>query len=1053
MSIIEFSVKRRIAITMFTLIVALFGLLAFRDLGIDLFPELEFPVVTIITTYTSVGSEEIETGITRPIEEFVGSVSGVRQIDSSSSEGLSIIRIEFEWGVNIDAAAQDVREKLSWVSEYLPKDAATPMVLKSDISNMPVIQYGVTGMGNTLQLREFLRTSVKTKLERLDGVSQVWLYGGKEREIQILIDPIKMRATDCSLEQIKKAILFSNWSMSGGHINIDQKEYLIRTSGYFNNINEMRGIVVNATKQGQIVHLSDVAEIRDGFKEIRGQERTNRQPTVIIGVMKQSGANTVRTAEGVLEKMKEIEKTVPSGVKFFLIYNQGKIIKNSISNTGKDALMGGIIAIFVVFIFLKSVRATLAIALAIPLSIVTTFIGMNWLGYTFNIMTLGGLTLAVGLVVDDAIVVIENTFRHLEQGKPRDKAAIDGAKEVILAVSASTFTTMAVFIPLSLAKNIAGKLARPLSFTVCLALGASLVVAFTVIPAIAASLFKKEKEVYENIEEKGWIKKMNDKYSELLTIALNHKRRVVGGAFGLLLISIGLTYLLGAEFMPKQDYSISSMHITLPEGSLLSETNHIVEQVENLFLARPEVLGVVSIVGQTQGSKFEQDSGTNKGTIWIRFKEKDDRKKGMDIIVNEVRTLFPKLKDVDYRFEDVVGNLMGGDSSPITVDIAGPDLDVLDKLSNEIMQKLTVVPGLKDLKKSLKKRKPELHIEVDREEAARLGIYVYQIADAVQTAMQGTTVSFFREGGKEYDIKVKFNEEGSNSFKALENIYLQSPVASQAAASYPGAGISTMIPLSQVTKTVKTYGPISIARKNQERVVTIGATNFKRDIAGITKDIQAILSKIKMDQGYSYTISGQYEQMQKSFRELSLAFMVAVLLIYMIMAAQFESLSQPFVVMFTMPLAYIGVVLGLLVTGNNLSVPSLMGLIILMGIVVKNGIVMIDYINQLRLRGVEKTQAIIQGASIRLRPVLMTSLTAIVGMLPMAFSGGEGSETSSPMALAVSFGLFVSTLLTLFVIPSIYYVVEDYTPKIRHWINRKLFGEEDFMGHEDRIHR
>ena len=1050
MSIVEFSVKRRIAVTMFTLIVALFGILAFRDLGIDLFPELEFPVVTIITTYTGVGSEEIETGITRPIEEFVGSVAGVRQINSTSAEGISTIRIELEWGVNIDAAAQDVREKLSWVSEYLPKDADTPMVMKYNITNMPVIQYGITGMGNTMQLREYLRTSVKTKLERVDGVSQVWLYGGKEREIQILIDPVKLKSTDCSLEQIKRAILVSNLSMSGGHINIDQKEYLIRTSGYFNNLDDIRGIVINATKQGQIIHLRDIAEVRDGFKEVRGQERTNRQPTVIIGIMKQSGANTVKTAEGVLAKMKEIEKSAPSGVKFFLIYNQGKIIKNSISNTGKDALMGGIIAIFVVFIFLKSFRATFAIALAIPLSIVTTFIGMNWLGYTFNIMTLGGLTLAVGLVVDDAIVVIENTFRHLEQGKPRDVAAMDGAREVILAVTASTFTTMAVFIPLSLAKNIAGKLARPLSLTVCLALGASLIVAFTVIPAIAASLFKKEKEVYENIEEKGWIKKMNDKYAILLAKALNNKRKVVGGAFCLLLISIGLTFLLGAEFMPKQDYSISSMHITLPEGSLLSETNHITEQIEKLFLARPEVLGVVSIVGQTQGSKYDQGSGTNKSTVWIRFKEKEDRKKGMDVIVNEVRNLFPKLKGVDYRFEDVVGNLMGGDSSPITIDVTGPDLDVLDKLSEEIMQKLIPVPGLKDLKKSLQKRKPELHIEVDREEAARLGLYVYQIADAVQTAMQGTTVSFFREGGKEYNIKVKFNDAGSGSFKALENIYIQSPVAAQAAASYPGAGISTMIPLSQVTKSVKSYGPISILRKDQERVVTIGATNFKRDIASITKDIQAVITKIKMQQGYTYEISGQYEQMQKSFKELSLAFLVAIALIYMIMAAQFESLSQPFVVMFTMPLAYIGVILGLLLTGNNLSVSSIMGLIILMGIVVKNGIVMIDYINQLRLRGVEKTQAIIQGASIRLRPVLMTSLTAIVGMLPMAFSHGEGSETSSPMALAVSFGLMVSTVLTLFVIPSIYYVVEDYTPKIRHWINRKLFGEEDFMGHEDR---
>jgi HAE1 family hydrophobic/amphiphilic exporter-1 len=1054
MSIIEFSVKRRIAITMFTLIIVLFGLLAFRDLGIDLFPEIESPYITIITTYEGVGSEEIETGITRPIEEFVGSVAGVKTLNSISSEGISTITIEFNWGVNIDAAAQDVREKLSWVTEYLPKDADTPMVMKFNITNMPIIEYGVTGLENTMKLREYLRSNVKTKLERLDGISQVGLWGGKEREIQILLDPAKLKVTGISLQQIKTAILYSNLSMSGGHVNIDQKEYLIRTSGYFDNLDQIRGIVVNTTKDGQIVHLSDIAEVKDGFKEIRGEERANREPTVILYVMKQSGANTVKATDAVLEKMKEIEKSAPPSVKFFLVYNTGSIIKNSISNTGKDGVLGGIIAIFVVFIFLKAFRATVAIALAIPLSIITTFIGMNWLGYTFNIMTLGGLTLAVGLVVDDAIVVIENTFRHLEQGKPRDVAAIDGAKEVIMAVSASTFTTMAVFIPLSLAKNIAGMLARPLSFTVCLALAASLVVAFTIIPAIAASLFKKEKEVYENIEEKGWVKKLNDKYEELLAIALRHKRRVLGVAFALLVVSLLLTKLLGGDFMPKGDYSIYALHITLPEGSLLSETNHVTKQIEEMFLARPEVIGVVSQVGQSQSSKLSgQDSGVNKSTIYIRFKSKDDRNKAMDVIVNEVRNHFPKLQGVDYRFEDPAVNLMGGDSSPILIDVIGPDLDVLDKLSNEMMDKMATVPGLKDLKKSLKKRKPELHIQVDREEAARLGLSVYHIADAIQTAMQGTTVSFFREGGKEYDIMVKFNDEGNNSFDALKNVYVQSPMAAQVAASYPSLNLNTVIPVSQVTKIAKTYGPISILRKNHERVVTIGATNFKRDIDSITKDVKAVLNTIKIPEGYTYEIGGQYEQMKKSQRDLGLAFLVAVLLIYMIMAAQFESLSQPFVVMFTMPLAFIGVVFGLLLTGNHLSVPSIMGLIILMGIVVKNGIVMIDYINQLRLKGVEKTEAIIRGAGIRLRPVLMTSLTAIVGMLPMAFSRGEGSETSSPMALSVSFGLLVSTMLTLFVIPSIYSIVEDYTPRIRHWINRKLFGEEDFMGHDDRVHR
>ncbi len=1034
MTLAEFSVKRRVAITMLTLIVVLFGLLAFRDLGIDLFPEIEYPSISVVTAYSGVGSEEMETLVTRPIEEFVSSVSGVREVYSISSEGLSTIFLKFDWGVDLNAAANDVREKVSWVADYLPRDADKPMVLKYNIAQMPILQYGVVGFSNTVELREYLDSSVKPTLERVEGIASVQLMGGRDREIQVLIDPTKLKALGVPINQIKQAVMASNLSIPGGHVEVQQKEYLIRTSGYLGDLEELRGTVIHITKEGQAIHLRDIAEVRDSFKEIRGYERTNLDPCVIIGIMKQSGQNTVKACDRVKEEVAKIERHAPAGVKFHLIFDQGTMISNSISNTGEDGILGGLIAIIIVWLFLKAIRPTLAIALAIPLSIITTFIGMAVLGYTFNIMTLGGLTLAVGLLVDDAIVVIENTFRHLEQGKSRAQAAIDGANEVVLAVTASTFTTMAVFIPLSLAKSMAGKLARPMALVVCIVLAASLFVAFTIVPAFAASLFKREQAAYATGERGGWVKRLNDRYAALLAMALRSKKKVLGTAFGLLLVGIILTPILGTEFMPKQDVSMSVLYITMPEGTILAETNHLVEQVEKIFLARDEVMSCVSQVGTTSTSKYTaaqggDAGGVNKAMLFVRYKDKADREKTVDEVINEVRTLFPPLEGVDYRYEDVAGSLLGSGSSPVVVEVYGPEIETLDRITNDLMHRFSKIEGLKDLTKSLKKSKPELHIAVDRDKASQMGLTVYQIGEGVQTAMLGSTVSFFHDRGKEYDITVRFQDAYRNSIDALSNVTIQSPI-----------GFS--LPLSQVTKLEKRFGPIAINRKNQSRVVMVGGTNFGRDLGSVVKDVQAIMDTIEMPQGYFYVISGSYEKMREALKELMLAFIVAVILIYMIMAAQFESLSQPFVVMFTMPLAYIGVILGLILTGKTISVSSMMGLIILMGIVVKNGIVMIDYINQLRLKGVEQTQAIIEGASIRLRPILMTSLTAIVAMLPMAFSTREGAEMSAPMATAVAFGLLVSTMLTLFVLPSIYSMVEDVVPRIEQRINALLFGNE-----------
>ena len=1031
MNLPEFSVKRRITITMLIMIAALFGVVSFFDLGLDMMPEMDMPFVTVVTGYPGVSPEEIETLITKPVEQMVATVKGVKKLSASSVEGMSMVSLEFEWGTNLDFAAQDIREKLSFTADMMPREADTPLVLKFDTSSMPVMQFGAVGLENTLRLRKFLDDTIKPRLERLDGVASVEAWGGRVREIHVLVDPDKLKATGMSLDHISRAIQSGNLNLAGGHIQTLQKEYTVRTQGYFESLDEIRNTTISMTQDGKSIHVGDVADVVDTFNEIRGFERTNKQPTVVLVVMKQSGANSLKTTRRVQKELDALEGTFPPGFKLYKLMDQGEMVEDAISLTGWNAVLGGIVAVFVVFIFLRAIRPTLTIAVAIPLSIVTTFIGMKALGYTFNMMTLGGLALGVGLLVDNAVVVIENTFRHLEGGDSREESAIKGASEVGLAITASTLTTMAVFLPMSLSQSMAGKLARPLSLTVCVALLASLFVAITIIPAIAATIFKRERYSYDQLTGKGWMKKTEGTYARILDRCLKHRWMVLIGAFLALAGSIVLTPSLGTEFMPPMEIPFTAVSFTLPEGSILQETDHIAGQIEDQFLASDGITLTIARGGITSGSKYSSGggSGVNGGIVYARFKDREDRNQSADEIIDKVRDRLPDLEGVDFRFIDMGAGSMGSSGAAIEVNFYGRDLDVLDRLSTTVMERLESVEGVKDLEKSLKKRKHEIHITVDREKASQMGLSVYQIASTVEMAMRGKIVSRYHEAGDEHDIRVRFQEPYRRSLRDLEKLTIQSPLGFN-------------VPLSQVTKLTKDFGPITINRKNQDRVVSVTGSYSDRDLGSILKDINGILGSIDMPEGYFADVGGAFEDMQSSFQELTKAFLIAVLLIYMVMAAQFESFAQPFIVMFTLPLAYIGVVVGLVVTGKTMSVPAFMGLIILMGIVVNNGIVMIDYINRLRREGMERIEAIVKAASVRLRPILITSITTICGMLPMALSTGEGSEMRSPMAVAVASGLLFAMVFTLFVVPAAYSVIDAIASRISRKAVAIVVGEE-----------
>ena len=1017
MNIPEFSVKRKITVLMLTLIVCLFGIISFVRIGIDMMPELEYPFVSVVTTYEGVASEDIENLITRPIEEAVSTVKRVKTVRSVSKEGVSVVMVEFEWGTLLDFAAQDVRAKISWLTDFLPEDSDTPLVVKFNMSDSPILFYGVTGLDDTIKLRRYLTDNVKSRIERLDGVASCWIAGGLEREINVFVDRDRLRAYDLSLGEVIAMLRRENLNVSAGHVTRGHTEYLVRTMGEYKSLAPISNTIVGVSN-GTPIYISDIARVEDTHKEIRNYTRTNKKDSLVMMILRQSGANTVEVIDRVKNALKEMRGEIPEDIKFHAVIDFSRIIKKVVKRTNFNAIEGGILAIMVILLFLGSWRPTFIISLAIPLSVVTTFMGIYAFGYTFNIMTLGGLALGIGMLVDNAVVVIENTFRHLDElGEDRDEAAKAGATEVGMAITASTLTTMAVFLPMVLTSGIAGKLSRPLAVTVCLALLASLFVSLTIVPMIASKILKgKERDESGPASGKGRFEPVRNIYRRSLLWSLRHRKTVLGATVLLFAGSLYMVPRLGMEFMPKQDIPILSMMAKMPVGTNLGETNRVIKNIEDVLLDQPETLYATLVIGLTETSKMDLAWGmgtadVNEAQILVKLVDKEERRRLSDEITDAIRRRLPRVEDAEFNFIDLGEMMMGaGGESPIEVKIFGKDLSILKDISTSIAERCGDIAGFRDVELSLKAVKPEIQIRVDREKAARFGLTVGEIGRTVKEAFHGIVAGKYRIGGDEYDLRVRFQDLDRSSVSDISNINIPSPLGPQ-------------IPLYQIAEIGYGKGPVEITRENQERKVTVKGNTFGRDMGSIVRDIKERVAKIRLPEGYFVKFGGRYKDMQEAFSSLSWSLLIAIMLVYMIMAAQFESLLSPFVIMFTVPLAFIGAVFGLFVFGKTLSVPALMGILILTGIVVNNAIVMIDYVNRLNRRGIEFGEAIVEGAAVRVRPILVTAITTILGMLPMALSHTEGAELRSPMAVAVASGLLFSTFLTLFIIPIAYSIV------------------------------
>ncbi len=1030
MNLPELGVKRPILTSVIFIIILIFGIVSLANLSIDLMPDISFPALSIITTYPGTGPEEIETSVTKIIEDSVSTVPNIKKVSSTSEEGISVVTLEFEWGTDLDNAANDVRDAIDFVRKFLPDEAEKPIIFKFSTSMMPIMVMGVSANESYPKLRKIMDDKVADVLKQVDGVGNVSIIGGLEREIKVELNQAKINGYNLSINQIIGAIRANNITQPGGKVKIGRNEYILRVPGEYKNIEQIKRVVVG-NNRGIPIYLENVANVVDGFKEDVMISRMNRKPSLILMVQKQSGANTVEISKKIFKKLEVVKKQLPSDVKMYVLYDGADFIKKSINNLYSTIMWGGIFVILIVFLFLIDWRASVIIGLTIPFSLISAFILLYLLGYTINIMSLSSLAIAIGMVVDNGIVVMENIYRHRyeERMKP-GLAAIKGANEVSAAVFASTLTTIAIFIPVMFVSGIVGIMFKQLAISIIIVLSASLFVAMFLAPMVSSKILttKPKQKFFVKAEKKNIIifNKIKEVYRKILDSALSHKKNTVFIALGIFIFSLLLLTVIGKEFFPESDEGFIQGSIELESGRRVEETDKLMKKIENIISKNVPEATLFSVrmgkssMGMASAMGREEDS--NIGNITIKLLPKNKRKRSSKeigyILTKKIRAL-PGIKRLTLDTGGGTQQMFGVASKPISIEIYGYDIDKTTKFAKKIKKILESIKGTANVNISRKLGKEEIQIRVNREKAQKMGLSLYQISDIIKNSFQGITVSRYKEGGDEYDIFLRLRKEDRRSIDNVKNIMVRTPMGK-------------LVSISSIADFVIRRGPRKIVRQNKERMLTVDSEIYGRALSKVIADFQTKMKNVVVPEGIHYEISGSYEQQQETFSTLLLLLVLGIILIYLIMAAQFESFVDPFIIMFSIPFAIVGVLLGLFFGGVTLNVMSFVGMVMLVGIVVNNGIVLVDYINQLRRKhGMKLMEAVKIGSERRLRPVLMTALTTIFGLLPMALSHGEGSEMWVPLGVSVIGGLFVSTVVTLVLVPTVYLIFEKKIKKGR----------------------
>ena len=1031
MSIPRIAIQRPVTMFMISAVITLLGAISLTRLPVDLMPEFEQPTINVRTSYPGVGPLEMEELITRPIEQAVSAVPGLTRIESQSSEGNSQVRLNFDWGKDLSEATDEVRTRLDRIRNRLPEDSDNPTIFKFDSNILPVMEIGVEGEFDPVTLREVAQNELAARFERVDGVAGVSVNGGVRRQIQIELSKEKITALNLGVDRIVQTLRLENQNTPLGEIDQGDSTYLLRSQGQFQSLEDIRNLVI-LTRAGVPVYLRDIAEVKDGTEDRRNFMRINGKPGVRIQVQKQSGKNTVEVAAGVRGEVERINKEVP-GVQLFVMQDNAVYIERAIANVQEHALIGGILVVLIIFAFLRDWRSTLIVSTSIPVSVIGTFALLYFGGYTLNTMTFGGLALGIGMIVDAAIVVLENTHRHLQMGKDRMTAAIEGSEEVWSAILASTLTHIAVFIPLLFLSGTASILFGQLSIVVIFSLAMSLFVAVTIVPVLCSRwLHTPEEEAaatgvmarFSRVSER-FLEGMDERYRRLIHFALNHRPSVFGAATALVFLAAVLYPQIGTELLPQADEGEVTVNAELGVGTRVELTEAVLLQLEQKV--REFVPEQVTIItsgggGNNQGgnSGGGGGGGSHRGQVRVVLKPRDQRTRTNEEIAIALRRQLAGLPGVNIRANPSGGNwqmtrLLGGgnnNDSRLSLEIRGHDLDDARRISRDARALMEDTPGLADVNIQREEGRPELAIRVDRPKAAMLGLSVSSVATTIQTNVAGTTAAQFRERGNEYPIVVRLREADRAQLADVGDVLLSTPTGQ-------------VVPAKNVMAVNREAGPVQIDRKNMERIARVNA-DTEIPMSEAVAAVESRITQLRLPADFSAGFGPEYEEQQRSFNQLRLVLLLAVLLVYAVMASQYESLRDPFIIMFSIPVAAIGVVLSLLITKTDFSMQAYIGVIMLAGIVVSNAILLVDYINTLRRRDkMPLREAVELGGRTRLRPILMTSIATMLGLVPMAMGFGDGGELQAPLARVVIGGLLASTMVTLVLVPAVYTLFEE----------------------------
>ncbi|MCT4633226.1 MAG: efflux RND transporter permease subunit [Firmicutes bacterium] len=1014
MKISDMSIKRPVTITMIMLVIILLGIVSLTRLSVNLYPEMDIPVAIVSTSYEGVGPKEIETLISKEIEQSMSTVGGIKTLTSMSNEGGSLVVLEFNYGVDMDSAVMEMREKLDLIRAFLPDDAGKPMVFKINPNSFPIMFFSVNSDMDIDETKRLVEDRIVNRIERLDGVASVYVTGGNEKEVEILLDNNILGQYNIDPVLVSRVIAGENINLPGGNINRGKKDVILRTTGEFKSVKEIGEVMIPVGKTS--MPLKNIGSVQLENKDRLTINELNGKESLSISISKQSDYNTVEVANLVNAELRKISDEF-EGLRIEKIFDQSEFIKDSIQNVTKNGLLGGIFSVIVLLIFLRNIRSTLIIAVAIPVSVVGTFSLIYFGGISLNMMTLGGLALGMGMLVDNSIVVLENIYRYRSLGYDSMEAARKGVSEVGTAVVASTITSVAVFLPIVFSEGLTSLIFKELAMTVTFSLLASLVVALTFVPMLSSRLLKVDLDKRSHDKFSEGFEKFQKKYVSFLSRAIRHKFITIFTAILLVALSVGLATKLGAVFLPKVDEGHIKISVEMPIGTRIEYTHDFIKEIESEIKDIEEIDTIFLSSGS--GGNFSRDVGSNThlGSLELVLKGLSERDRSSEEVADQIRNIIRDNPGGKIEVKAVQSSGFGGGSgSPVDIKIKGESNEILQEISSEIVELVKGVAGTREISSSVDDGKPELNVLVNRSVASMYGLSTSEIANSVKSGVSGLNSGKYKKNGKEYDIVIRGNSRLRESIYNFKSMNIKSKTLSN-------------VPLDVLADFTINKGPKSIVRENQIRQVNVTADTYNRDLRSVIRDIDKKLKDLKLPSGYSYEFGGENEELVSAFQNLVLAIALAIVLVYMVMASQFESLLSPFIIMFSVPLAISGGIYGLYITSRPISVPALIGVIILAGIVVNNGIVLIDYTNKLRDEGYTLEDAVKKSASTRLRPILMTTLTTILGLLPITLGIGEGAEAIAPLGTVVVFGLILATMLTLVLIPVVYIMFSHLSEK------------------------